>query len=1202
MLSGTATTNHHNRPRPPGGRRASSTKVAERGATATAIQAPEEAQPQGNFHEETPPVATTAQISPNVTTGRASTLAMTGTEMEKDLELDLPFDLTAALGSNHRVWPQTRKPTSSRHARDWSGEKESLHGDAGSNLGGSLGRALDLKVKRQQARAPPRLSRSQQRSQGKEALDSLFLPAKQDLADLGIDAVLTKGEERASRASLDSEAGSEPSLDSLWVGDLPREELEVLLMQANQVIKERERDLGIAAAIGKALLEKNISLRSKHEGIMSRLSSVSSFTHLHNNDEQSSLSHPRYSPPTTDIDVSTELDDETPRPTPKLSNGYFDGQSSQPASPRADLMAQQMPPASQEGRQTPNRNDHTRSWSAASNCYVDSAPASPAPLSTIGSQSRTLGQIHLTNETQRQLEMLSEQNEVLLEQLSLLQQEAEEAKKAGGKRLKKLNREIDGLRSELESATERNVELEMVAAVDDNGANKDVNAGCARQPWTRRGNQWRDDSDEAVASMRSSSTVRGQESREEELPNSQRASSDMGTSEVDAESISARSESSLSMASQKMTSEPERALVAQLLAKIRELEDTNALLALAGTEMDGRIGKAMEEGERIRDAYEAVESVAAMHSSMEGESTLRREDSGMLESICSGSPYSSANVSPSQRRRRAPGNRYIIEGRRTLRAALRSERDLHAGMDEYDYSSNNSSQNQSPVKSRGQRRALRPRILITPSCDDLQAKARDDGASEWDDIRSPFEDQAADVAEKASGQMASTPPKRRHNRRQQVGLRSRASVGEFSTLSSMSSLGNFHYQGKRSLGSELGSLFGGDDSPTKELARRPILDAPLRMTDLQRRSSVGSFNLRSRASITSLRAASEAESDIADLRWSVCSDATIQGGAVEKEEDGQSDAADETARQMALVTTSALHAGDKGDWQTANDEDILPKGSLRNGTESNHESYQWIERVTTKAPLHWADDDDFGKPITEKQARQLGLLESAANMPGAHRGLLGWVQGRKTGQGKGKARESTMIESRETMQEREELENLLREKRVVALRNRVISGQISMDRARVMGAVGDEEQEEDLSRAYDDHSLESEITARAFSYSTARQRRMQKQQQRQGRRPDNDEQNTKRNETAESDSSDEVFELLDLDPSKRRPGRRGTDYYPITLKDRYKPKVVKQRVRQVSNEAITWASTWATFSLVMVFAFLVAFSRGPKRVLNGQKK
>ena len=83
------------------------------------------------------------------------------------------------------------------------------------------------------------------------------------------------------------------------------------------------------------------------------------------------------------------------------------------------------------------------------------------------------------------------------------------------------------------------------------------------------------------------------------------------------------------------------------------------------------------------------------------------------------------------------------------------------------------------------------------------------------------------------------------------------------------------------------------------------------------------------------------------------------------------------------------------------------------------------------------------------------------------------------------------------------------------------------------------------------------------------------------------------------EAREEDFELLDLDPSKKRPGKRGTDFYPVSVRARYKPAVVKQRFKQASVEAVTWASAWATFSIVMVFAFLVAFTRGPKRILNG---
>ncbi len=50
----------------------------------------------------------------------------------------------------------------------------------------------------------------------------------------------------------------------------------------------------------------------------------------------------------------------------------------------------------------------------------------------------------------------------------------------------------------------------------------------------------------------------------------------------------------------------ESALVVQLLAKIKELEETNAVMAKAELDFGNRVGRAMEEDERLRDAFNTV--------------------------------------------------------------------------------------------------------------------------------------------------------------------------------------------------------------------------------------------------------------------------------------------------------------------------------------------------------------------------------------------------------------------------------------------------------------------------------------------------------------------------------------------------------------------------------------------------------------------
>ncbi|UZJ52496.1 hypothetical protein CBS101457_001816 [Exobasidium rhododendri] len=1213
MLTDIAPKNHLNRPRPPGSRRTSAAKVdSAKMASPSEVVAGASKENDASL-QHTVSRSSTSSASP---TGRHSRTDVVRMEMERDLELDLPFDFTAALDNSSRYRLRARKSIKrDANSREKSFDSSSHEGAKLPSIKGGSLRRLSSSSSSQEHAQTSGLSADRQSSPSLEALSSLFRP------DHSIGEHRDANED--DRSSTESGNESEHSIDAEWVGNLPREELEVLLMQANQVIKERERDLGIAAAIGKALLEKNISLRSKHEGILTRLNSVNSFPQFFNDDESLAYTLPQYSPPTMNIDADDDLQDETPRPQCAVASNYFDEEGDISNSSRGSG-AIFMAGAKTRVADSPSRDSviattsrssslrdgylPTTSFSSASasyrdkeqfdsevnsrnNCFVASYPPTPESKRRLGSQERSLAQIQFTNETQRQLDMLSEQNETLLEQLALLQQEAEEAKKAGGRRLKNLNWEIDGLRGELEAATERNNELEHSKVANENSAwAKDVEVGeKEKRTWKRRGLKWKKGGAASFSPMGSAaSEVADTSSEVRKTPsNGSRSIHSRGVSISD--SVSAKSESSLSTTSQ---SKPERALVAQLMAKIRELEETNALLAITGTEIDGRIGKAMEEGERIRDAYEGLENVTVLNSEWEG-GRMSGKDSSHLEGL-SESILASANISPFiARKRRAPGNRYSIAGRQALRVALESQHNFHAGQDEGEYESESSSHFESPVKGRTKRRSSQPRIFITPSCDDLRTTAKGEVASHgrlWNDDSSEIVQHRKEARGEKRGDEESILAAGRHWNGQP----------SFTTPEHPYEQSSHRYDERRTLGSELGG-FNDEHDPSDEPMGKIALPP--------RSSSLNSVVLGSRASLNSVKAASEADSDIADLKWSVNSDSTTTGQEARHLcEAAHSNTRDHlaavlTGSDLTVMGSTSHHEDLTCD---TNSQDNIPRGFLRNDIESSHDSYERIENMTRKLPLHWADDDDFGRPITEREARSLGLLEESSGRPVRRRGLLDWMQekaGVRSKREVGKARKPKLIESLEELHERETLEGLLREKRVIALRNRVASGQISMNRAREKGVVREEEfHRRSLSRKLD-VTLEKEIDVRALAYSAARTRKMHLQQQALRRDLELDQPKERRQKKDQhiEEVPDEQFELLDLDPSKRRPGRSGTDYHSLTARERYKPRVVKQRVNQISSEAITWASAWATFSLVMVFAFLVAFSRGPKRVLNGQK-
>lgn len=1096
---------------------------------------------------------------------------------ERDLDLDLPSDLTEALEKSMQRWPKK-----TYHASNKENIDPFNHGHF-SNTSAQGPKEIDPHTK--------------------ESNDNTEQQSKY---------------QHRSAISIDSQnTESDTSVDVDWVGDLPREELERLLFESRQIIKERERDLGIAAAIGKALLDKNISLRNRHEGIVSRFSSMNSMERIiaeQSNDVNTPL--PRYSPPHSDTanaeDDRGEIDQRTPRPAGEMSQsggGYFQGMNASPSVKRS----------------LENQIGERQLWSASGNHFIPSRPPSPhtAPLADSSFSGIT------SSETHRRLEFISQQNDDLLEQIEQLHAESEDAKREGGKRQKRLIREIDGLRFELEAAQARTIELERNAEMQ----RKALETGqeqAKRQPWRRRGKMpWQKQDSE------------GKDSEKDRKCNSFTAnpnemhvghSADEGEDqkESDTLSLTGQSESSASISNNsRLQTDGERAIVSQLMAKVRELEEINISLIKDAHERDGRIGRFLEDSERLRDLYDAVENEAV--------STLSAEAS-MQDLTLTGqefTPVSSAAASPIARRRRAPGNRHLIENRRTVRAAMQDDYETQSPKadhdDFFDDSLNNSDIESSPAKVRNSRRMLRPRILITPSCEDLHARSENDRTMGREDLESKGSEIYGHMTKSSSDPKLYEEQDSSPEKRTPKGLQHRASESHLGSVSSRSSRNL-----QRSLGSELGSVFGGN----REEEFEDDDDAP-QQDGQENNHNLSSFHVRPKGkgprkmgSQTSLRSMSEAGSDIADLKWSKGSTWNLRADYDLPEIDSKQYKTITPAphQELAIIPShqslSQIAKRQDGDWYANVAQSLLPQGSLRNDVETSHDNYALLEKLTKSVPVHWADDEDFGRPITEREAINLGLLESKVDRKritsGSRRahGMLSWIQpfGAKTRKTEDEtntpATVSTkrQIETAEDVERRRALERLLRAKRIAALHDRILTGQMSEEEARAKGAFDSLDEDDD----YCNHSglgslsFEAEVTQRALAYRTVRRRQLSNGALSgdQGRHQNVNHSSQERKHVQEDKSKtsseearteEESFELVDLDSSKRRPGRRETDYYPITLRERYKPEMVRQRVQNFSNETITWAMAWATFSIVMVFAFVAAFARGPKRILHGQQ-
>ncbi|KAJ6466724.1 hypothetical protein C8R47DRAFT_1025115 [Mycena vitilis] len=63
----------------------------------------------------------------------------------------------------------------------------------------------------------------------------------------------------------------EENPDSSWLSEKSREELAELLLKADDLIKNRETELGVTSAVCKSLYESNVTLKNKHDALVARI-------------------------------------------------------------------------------------------------------------------------------------------------------------------------------------------------------------------------------------------------------------------------------------------------------------------------------------------------------------------------------------------------------------------------------------------------------------------------------------------------------------------------------------------------------------------------------------------------------------------------------------------------------------------------------------------------------------------------------------------------------------------------------------------------------------------------------------------------------------------------------------------------------------------------------------------------------------------
>ncbi|KAH9062657.1 hypothetical protein EDB87DRAFT_1605161 [Lactarius vividus] len=71
-------------------------------------------------------------------------------------------------------------------------------------------------------------------------------------------------------------SGAVPSAIEEWINERSREELSSLLVRANEIIRDRERELSMTSELSKNLYHSNITLEKKHKALLARLPTTSS--------------------------------------------------------------------------------------------------------------------------------------------------------------------------------------------------------------------------------------------------------------------------------------------------------------------------------------------------------------------------------------------------------------------------------------------------------------------------------------------------------------------------------------------------------------------------------------------------------------------------------------------------------------------------------------------------------------------------------------------------------------------------------------------------------------------------------------------------------------------------------------------------------------------------------------------------------------
>ncbi|KAJ7043502.1 hypothetical protein C8F04DRAFT_1028362 [Mycena alexandri] len=332
--------------------------------------------------------------------------------------------------------------------------------------------------------------------------------------------------------------------DTDWLNEQSREELAELLVKADDLIKERETELGVTSAVCKSLLESNVTLKNKHDALVARLPPT-----------------PRHSPPPSHASLST------------LEYGGH-------------------------GQDASFDSNHSNSSRVYFKRHARRISISPNDIS-----------------------VLADQNAELMQKLETLESEALTADRTGRRALKQLERELQLLRDELEKTQARSEALEKTAQV---GTEKIV-----EEMWRKKKER-----EAKFRAMRKNGTagrsVDGGAVRDFAPAGFFSKSVLSPSSSVEFPRDDDDEEGEDSYGAEHSFEHPQQALVAQLLGKIQELEDTNARIIHQQSETADKLHAVQRETESISKVYECFSAENGVEWEVVGEDGTKSPMEGTI--------------------------------------------------------------------------------------------------------------------------------------------------------------------------------------------------------------------------------------------------------------------------------------------------------------------------------------------------------------------------------------------------------------------------------------------------------------------------------------------------------------------------------------------------------------------------------------------